>query len=61
MTMEERLVQAGIQVNGKFDVDRFFQTLARILSLRENLSITVTVHKDGEETQDAELFKTREG
>jgi hypothetical protein len=59
--MEERLVQAGIQVNGKFDVDRFFQTLARILSLRENLSITVTVHKDGEETQDAELFKTREG
>ena len=61
MTMEERLVQAGIQVNGKFDVDRFFQTLALILSLRENLSITVTVHKDGEETQDAELFKTREG
>ena len=61
MTMEERLVQAGIQVNGKFDVDRFFQPLARILSLRENLSITVTVHKDGEETQDAELFKTREG
>jgi hypothetical protein len=61
MTMEERLVQAGIQVNGKFDADRFFQTLARILSLRENLSITVTVHKDGEETQDAELFKTREG
>ena len=61
MTMEERLVQAGIQVNGKFDVARFFQTLARILSLRENLSITVTVHKDGEETQDAELFKTREG
>ena len=61
MTMEERLVQADIQVNGKFDVDRFFQTLARILSLRENLSITVTVHKDGEETQDAELFKTREG
>ena len=59
--MEERLVQAGIQVNGKFDVDRFFQTLARILSLRENLSITVTVHKDGEETQDTELFKTREG
>jgi hypothetical protein len=59
--MEERLVQAGIQVNGKFDADRFFQTLARILSLRENLSITVTVHKDGEETQDAELFKTREG
>lgn len=52
--MEERLVQAGIQVNGKFDVDRFFQTLARILSLRENLSITVTVHKDGKETQDAE-------
>ena len=61
MTMEERLVQAGIQVNGKFDVDRFFQTLARILSLRENLSITVTVHKDGEGTQDGELFKTREG
>lgn len=54
MTMEERLAQAGIQVNGKFDVDRFFQTLARILSLRENLSITVTVHKDGKETQDAE-------
>jgi hypothetical protein len=50
MTMEERLAQAGIQVNGKFDVDRFFQTLARILSLRENLSITVTVHKDDEET-----------
>ena len=61
MTMEERLVQAGIQVNGKFDVDRFFLSLSRILSLRENLSITVTVHKDGEETQDAELFKTREG
>lgn len=27
MTMEERLVQAGIQVNGKFDVDRFFKHL----------------------------------
>lgn len=50
--MEEKLAQAGIQVNGKFDVTRFFETLARILSLKENLSIKVTVHKDDEEPQE---------
>lgn len=47
--MEKRLVAAGVQVEGTFDVRRFFETLALILSQRENLSITVTVQEEGEE------------
>lgn len=49
--MEERLAAAGVQVEGTFNVQRFFETLALILSQKENLSITVKVHKDGEQQQ----------
>lgn len=43
MAVEERLRAAGVQVEGTFDVQRFFDTLARILSARENMNITVRV------------------
>lgn len=42
---------AGIQVEGTFNVKRFFETLALILSRKENMSITVTVHEEGEQQQ----------
>lgn len=43
MAVEERLRAAGVKVEGTFDVQRFFGTLARILSARENMNITVRV------------------
>lgn len=51
--MKERMQQAAdVQVNGNFNAQRFFETLALILSQKENLSITVTVHKEGEQQQE---------
>ena len=47
--MEEGIAAAGVQVEGTFNVKRFFETLAMILSRKENLSITVTVHEEGEQ------------
>ena len=47
--MKERLAAAGVQVEGTFNAKRFFETLALILSRKENVSITVTVHEDGEQ------------
>lgn len=38
---------AGIQINGVFNAKQFFETLAMIISNKENLSITVEVHEDG--------------
>lgn len=32
-----------VEVHGKFDVELFYKTLAKILSQRENADITVTV------------------
>lgn len=49
--MKEGIVAAGVQVEGTFNVKRFFETLAMILSRKENLSITVTVHEEKEEPQ----------
>lgn len=49
--MKEGIVAAGVQVEGTFNVKRFFETLAMILSRKENLSITVTVHEKKEEPQ----------
>lgn len=51
--MKEAMQAAGVQVEGAFNAKRFFETLAMILSQKENLSITVTVHEDGEEPQRA--------
>lgn len=51
--MKERLVAAGVQVEGTFNAKRFFETLALILSRKENVSITVTVHEKKEEPQRA--------
>ena len=51
--MKEGIAAAGVQVEGTFNVQRFFETLAMILSRKENLSITVTVHEEKEEPQQA--------
>lgn len=51
MAVEERLRAAGVQVEGTFDVQRFFDTLARILSARENMNITVKVLPNEGETE----------
>ncbi len=34
---------------GTFNAQRFFDTLALILSQKNNVKITVTVHRDGEQ------------
>ena len=47
--MKEGIAAAGVQVEGTFNVQRFFETLAMILSRKENLSITVTVHEEREQ------------
>ena len=47
--MEEGIAAAGVQVEGTFNAKRFFKTLAMILSRKENLSITVTVHEEREQ------------
>lgn len=47
--MKEEIAAAGIQVEGTFNAQRFFETLALILSRKENLSITVKVHEEGEQ------------
>ncbi|NBI71684.1 hypothetical protein HLY09_05890 [Enterocloster bolteae] len=47
--MKEGIAAAGVQVEGTFNVQRFFETLAMILSRKENLSIKVTVHEEGEQ------------
>ena len=47
--MKEGIAAAGVQVEGTFNAKRFFETLAMILSRKENLSITVTVHEEGEQ------------
>lgn len=39
----------GVEVKGTFNVQRFFETLARILSERENMNITVKVTQQQEE------------
>lgn len=36
---------SSVEVRGVFDVKRFFETLALILSQKENLQITVKVHE----------------
>ena len=51
--MKEAIAAAGVQVEGTFNAKRFFETLAMILSRKENLSITVTVHEEKEEPQRA--------
>ena len=57
MAVEERLRAAGVKVEGTFDVQRFFGTLARILSARENMNITVKVlpNEGGNETEEKEV------
>ena len=51
--MKEGIAAAGVQVEGTFNAKRLFETLAMILSRKENLSITVTVHEEKEEPQRA--------
>ena len=46
--MKEGIAAAGVQVEGTFNVQRFFETLALIISRKENLSVTVTVHEEEE-------------
>lgn len=40
-------------INGTFPAQRFFDTLAMILSRREKVKITVTVQQEGEQQQRA--------
>lgn len=51
--MKKEIAATGVQVEGTFNVRRFFETLAMILSQKENLSITVTVYEEEEEPQRA--------
>ena len=45
----ESMEEAGVEVVGTFDVKRFYETLAMILSRKENLSITVRVYEKKDE------------
>ncbi len=56
--MNEKVIQTSdVQVKGTFDAQRFFETLALLLSRRENVSITVTVHKaDGQGEEISEII-----
>lgn len=47
--MKEGIAVAGVQVEGTFNAKRFFETLALIISRKENLSVTVTVHEEREQ------------
>lgn len=49
--MKEGIAAAGVQVEGTFNAKRFFETLAMILSRKENLSITVTVHEEEQQEE----------
>ncbi len=40
--------KAAVVVTGTFSVQRFFETLALILSQKENMKITVTVKQEKE-------------
>lgn len=57
--METMLAQAGregaggVVIKGTFPAQRFFDTLAAILSRRENVTITVTVTQKRERQQKA--------
>lgn len=42
---------AGVQVKGTFNAQRFFDTLAALLSRREGVTITVKVTKKDEQQQ----------
>ena len=47
---------ADIKISGTFNAKRFYETLAMIISNKENLSITVTVHETGKNGK-GQLFK----
>lgn len=51
--MEEGIAAAGVQVEGTFNVKRFFETLALILSRKENVSITVKVYEEEQQPEKA--------
>ena len=38
-----------MEIQGTFSAQRFFETLAMIISQRENVKVTVTVKEQGEE------------
>ena len=50
--MKEGIAAAGVQVEGTFNAKRFFETLALIISRKENLSVTVKVYEEGEQQQE---------
>ncbi len=49
---------AAVEIQGTFDAQRFFETLALIISQRENVNVTVKVTK--EEAEKARLKQCRE-
>lgn len=48
---------SSVKVKGTFDAKRFFETLAMILSQKENLAITVKVQEADQADQPCELPK----
>ncbi len=59
--LTERLQAKGIEVRGTFDVQRFYETIAKILSARyDNMEITVKViKKEGKEQGEKVILKKR--
>lgn len=51
--METGKEKAQPVITGTFPAQRFFDTLAAILSRRENVTITVTVTQEGEQQRKA--------
>lgn len=51
--MEAKKEKVQPVIAGTFPAQRFFDTLAAILSRRENVTITVTVTQEGERQQKA--------
>lgn len=47
----KKQMAADVKINGTFNVKRFYETLALIISNKENLLITVTVHENGEKRE----------
>ncbi len=48
---------AGVQVEGTFNAQQFFDTLASILSREYNMTITVKVKENDEESTQEEIQK----
>lgn len=53
MSLEDDLRAQGIEVHGTFDTQRFFDTLAMILSRKYNMKLTFRVLDEYSDTKQA--------